>query len=337
MLAKRALAFLTPLVIAGGLFAFAPAGGQGNPTCPTRPSGDSSNACASTAFVQNVSGGVIALLSQQRGGSGTVNSGTAGQLGWYATTGTAISGNANISWVSATGLTIAPTASTTNQGFNITQSTPNTTPTGPLALNKIAITNQSNITLPNTLTNGMSNNQIHGLWVDVSDTGVSSVTSAITAHLSLTSGSPSGDKIGVHANVYTTQSIPSYFLGVDSVTSVDGAANVDSLISEQTETWFYGSGTATKAGGLEISRGGVGNGSSFDAALWIDSVAGSSWKKGITFGSPASGALSATAACVYTGCPSIDPSGDLFYAYDTMSVTNVLNFTNLTVTGAFVN
>lgn len=34
----------------------APAFGQGNPQCPTRPQGDSTNACASTAFVQNAFG-----------------------------------------------------------------------------------------------------------------------------------------------------------------------------------------------------------------------------------------------------------------------------------------
>lgn len=35
------------------LLASAPAHTQGNPTCPTRPPGDSTNACASTAFVEN--------------------------------------------------------------------------------------------------------------------------------------------------------------------------------------------------------------------------------------------------------------------------------------------
>lgn len=42
-----------------------PATAQGNPTCPTRPTTDNSNACASTAFVQNAFGGgsLVALTN----------------------------------------------------------------------------------------------------------------------------------------------------------------------------------------------------------------------------------------------------------------------------------
>lgn len=59
----RLLAFLSPLVVAAGLWAVHPshqAEAQGNPTCPTRPITDNSNACADTAFVQNISGAIIA-------------------------------------------------------------------------------------------------------------------------------------------------------------------------------------------------------------------------------------------------------------------------------------
>lgn len=71
---KRIAILLSPLLIAAGLFAFHPsASGQGNPTCPTRSSSDNSNACASTAFVQNVSGGIILLLSGQ--GSANISQG----------------------------------------------------------------------------------------------------------------------------------------------------------------------------------------------------------------------------------------------------------------------
>src|SRR5262245_14735458 len=44
------------LLIAAALLWSFPAQAQ-NPTCPTRPPGDSTNACASTAFVQNALGG----------------------------------------------------------------------------------------------------------------------------------------------------------------------------------------------------------------------------------------------------------------------------------------
>src|SRR5882757_5091203 len=37
-----------------------------NPTCPTRPFGDSSNACASTAFVQSAASGGSGATARQR-------------------------------------------------------------------------------------------------------------------------------------------------------------------------------------------------------------------------------------------------------------------------------
>lgn len=54
---------------------------QGNPTCPTRPAGDSTNACASTAFVGT------AVVN-----NGTINTGTINQIAYYAATGKTLSG-----------------------------------------------------------------------------------------------------------------------------------------------------------------------------------------------------------------------------------------------------
>lgn len=65
MSAKHAFAFLAPLTLAAGLALFHPVSveGQGNPQCPTRPTSDASNACASTQFTQNISAGLITIIN----------------------------------------------------------------------------------------------------------------------------------------------------------------------------------------------------------------------------------------------------------------------------------
>lgn len=66
----------------------------------------------------------VALAGAGAGGSGTVNSGTAGQLAWYATTGSAVSGNTGAS-VDSSGNLTAPkyTASGSNGGLDGTEGT----------------------------------------------------------------------------------------------------------------------------------------------------------------------------------------------------------------------
>lgn len=49
-----------------------PSVGQGNPTCPTRPTADSTNACASTAFVHNVVSAISSPVTSVFGRTGAV-------------------------------------------------------------------------------------------------------------------------------------------------------------------------------------------------------------------------------------------------------------------------
>lgn len=67
------------------------------------PKGTTAPACTSVAS------GSWTATSSGSGGSGTVNSGTAGQVTWYASTGTAVSGNSNITLTSGGNLTAAGT------------------------------------------------------------------------------------------------------------------------------------------------------------------------------------------------------------------------------------
>jgi hypothetical protein len=261
-------------------------------------------------------------------GTGTVsNCSTTGGITFYASTGTTVGCTAPLTWASSTGLTINPTVSTTNQGFNVTQSSAATTPTGPINFNIVNVTNAASVTLPATLTTGMSNNAVHGVLFQMTDTGGSTITSALTAHYIANSGSPNGDKIALHGNAYSSQTMTAYLLGLDAVSAVDAGANQGFLVAAQFEVGMYNAATATNRIGIEVSADTAGQGSTSDAAIAIDNLAspGGPWKKGISFGSVST-----------VGLP-IDSSGDLFFTHDTMTITNVMNFANLTVTGSVIN
>lgn len=100
---KKLSAVLLWLVLA------APALAQGNPTCPTRPVGDHTNACASTAFVQAIGNGAVKSVFGRTGVVSAVSGDyTVGQ----------ITGAAPLASPTFTGVPVAPTAA---PGTNTTQ------------------------------------------------------------------------------------------------------------------------------------------------------------------------------------------------------------------------
>lgn len=220
-----------------------------------------------------------------------------------------------------------PGANVNNQGFFVTQTGPPSFATGPLIFNGALITNTASVTLPATLTNGQSNNQVHGLEIELHDSAASTITSVISAHY-VAIGTTGGDKIALHSNAYTNQtSTGGYLLGGDFVAAVDTGSSGSTLVSTQHECPLYGTGSAVNRYCIEItnSHNGVGEASTIDAALVIDNngTVGGAFIKGIEFGSPNDAAVPIAA------------SGDAVYFHNNHSatITNFVNATNLTVTG----
>lgn len=106
----------------------APAGAQ-NPTCPTRPLNDKTNACASTAFVQNA---IVGVSSKPAGSNTQVQFNNAGAFG----------ASPNLTWVSPK-LTIGVAGSVTGQ-IELTGST-----SGAATIQAQATAGTPTITLPN--------------------------------------------------------------------------------------------------------------------------------------------------------------------------------------------
>jgi len=135
------------------------------------------------------SNGTTATWAASGSGSGTVNSGTAGQLTYYASTGTAVSGNANAT-ISAGALTLG-VAGTAAGNLLLSGST-----SGTVTLKTAAAAGTWSMTLPTTAgTNGYVL-QTDGTgvtsWVATSSGGgtVTSVSQTFTGGLISVSGSP---------------------------------------------------------------------------------------------------------------------------------------------------
>lgn len=219
-----------------------------------------------------------------------------------------------------------PTANNVNRSIVSTQTGPPSFATGPLSYNSFTISNSASVTLPATLTTGMSNNQVHGVLFEVDDSSSSTLVSTLTAHY-VETGPTQGDKIALHANSYSNQvSGSGYILGADIVAAVDTGSSGHTLASVQNECPMYGTSTTLYRMCVEItnSRNGVGEGGSFDSAIVIDNAgsSGGSFLHGISFGSPLDSAVPIAA------------SGDAiyFHNHNPATITNFVNATNLTVT-----
>lgn len=140
-------------------------------------------------YVLTLSGGVPTWAASGSGGSGTVNSGTAGQLTYYASTGTAVSGNANAT-ISSGALTLG--VSTSVAGSLVLSG--NTS--GAVTVKTAAAAGTWSLTLPTTAgTNGyVLSTDGTGVtsWIATSGGGgtVTSVAQSFTGGLISVSGSP---------------------------------------------------------------------------------------------------------------------------------------------------
>ena len=140
-------------------------------------------------YVLTLSGGVPTWAASGGGGSGTVNSGTAGQLTYYASTGTAVSGNANAT-ISSGALTLGVATSVAGS-LGLSGST-----SGKVTLQTAAAAGTWSLTLPTTAgTNGyVLSTDGTGVtsWIATSGGGgtVTSVAQSFTGGLISVSGSP---------------------------------------------------------------------------------------------------------------------------------------------------
>jgi hypothetical protein len=232
-------------------------------------------------------------------------------------------GTGSLATLSGGPLTINPTTGTTNQGFTVTQTGPSAPTTGPLIYNNIVVANPSSVTAPSTLTNGMLNAESRALYVESDDSSGTTVAVAGAFHMVVNSGTPAGDKVAVIGNAYTNKSINGFLLGIDAVAAVDTGGSTPDLVGLQSETGFYGSGTATNRYGIEVTNDTGAEASGFDAAIAIDNVgtAAGAYFNGLSFGSPVNLA------------PAIALTGNAITVQQALTIANFCNCANFTLTG----
>jgi hypothetical protein len=364
---NRTLAFLAPLALAGGLFAFHPsAEGQGNPTCPTRPVGDSSNACASTAFVQNVSGSFLSPTGVTPGTYGNAANvgqfivGADGRL--TSAVNVAITGGGGTSALSHTHLfvgnvsniaadfgsamnisdsgmvTISPTVFSSVPGYVVTQTSPLNGSRGQstaFGYNTITLTDLVGVTASGS-TDGFPNSHSIGLYVldVIGGPNLAGAHKAIQGVLRETvANSASGDTAAVGGQSYSNVSGPS---GAQNQGNLVGGAfqsfcdtGCNKLLSEGVEIDVALIGAVSYRAGLGIWSIGTGQGSLVDAAIAVTGFNGGFGTTG-QFGS-------LITLTNYGGQNPLTTTANLFTADTAYTVANVFNLSNMTVTGNILN
>lgn len=239
-------------------------------------------------------------------------------------------------------LTLAPTAATTNQGVNITQTSPTTgSAVGPLSYNYISVTNQ----IANTgsgLTNGFPNQDTGAFRVDMFLGGGSTTQDNSFAGIFTASDVNSGGTVqgirGVIGFAYTNQSLNGMH-GTDGVTLVDVGGSVTQYGGMEasagicdgtgTDAWCSSTGTSGTAGrryGISLITIGRTIATTTDTAIIVanNGTAGSAWNKLISLSS-------------YGGNAPLQTSADFFYSESSYTVANIFNLPNITVTGDILN
>lgn len=217
--------------------------------------------------------------------------------------------------------------------LSITQASPTSgsiTGTTPFAYNQVQVTNQIEV-----VPNGLYNAQLTGsaraadvrMFSGYPNEAGSNNAISLTGEM-LVTGSNSGtamDRIAVFGFAYVNKTMTGggFLEGGDFASLADTGGAYGVVAGIQVETGVNTGATVTDRIGVEITNDYASQGSSFDAALAIDNgVAGGAFQNGISFGSPVAG-----------GAIPINAGGNLFVTNQTFTVANVLEMSNLTVTG----
>lgn len=281
-----------------------------NPTCPTRPATDSSNSCASTAFVHSVLPGQIPLTQSHIFVGDASNLATDyGSLATFSTNGT---------------LTFAPTANTYTQVLNSTQSSPTSGSTaGPLSYNYFTINNQANVT------GAAGSSQVAGLRLDMFTGGANLAGNGPiiglygTVQNTIAGATPVIDRIGVNGScVFTVaDSSGSGCYGLNSYAGLSASGSINRLVGNESDVYMATGTSANYRYAFSAVNQGDIAATTGDAAIFFGNI-------GAVGGSFTNMFLLSTSL----GQAPISTTGNLFKADAAMTVGSVFNMSNVTVT-----
>lgn len=287
-----------------------------NPTCPTRPFGDNSNACASTAFVQNAFTSCTALGSFLVGtGSGSVCSTTAAPL-------TAILNGT---------LNLFPLAGSLQQGLHILTSGPSSGPLTAGAKYSNYIEGSFNTALNGT---GGGGTTICACWsllqvsasIGATFNGIEAYGISVGMVVNAANASVS-DLVALSTGASTDFAYGGNLYGGTMATSVGASGSVRVAVGLE-----LGVGVFTNTGvpiryGLNVDNYGQYTATGMDTAISIQGgFPGGSWKYAINLTNPG-GALA----------PALAVSGTIIAAEVAMTLVNGFDFSNITFSSYVLN
>lgn len=276
-----------------------------NPTCPTRPAGDSSNACASTAFVQNALGTTCTTLGSflVGTGSGVVCSTSPAPLA------AVLNGTLNL----------FPLAGSFQQGLNITQSGPNggASVAGPKYYNVISPFFNSTVT-------GTRN--VSGLQVSFGTGGSANAAEiyGISGGVTQTASGVIGEQIGISGGVQILDGFSSNnnIYGLTGAATVNVGASAPVAVGIESGVAIFAVAGVPIRYGLNVDNYGAFTATGMDTAISIQGgFVGGSWKRGLTFTNPGG-----------TLAPALATTGIMFSAEVAMTVATIFDWSNVTAT-----
>lgn len=304
---KRMCDVFLSAVVAGVLYSacgIAQAPAQ-NPTCPTRPTGDSTNACASTAFVQGAVGPSCTGL-----GAFVVGTGASRQCSTAAGSTAAVAGP----------LTLTPTAGSRAPALLITQTQTGTATAGQYYANNINITDSADWT-----SGGNSGN--YGFWVSHNVTGGNGGRAAIYGQMAVSGvvGALNPYYTGVSGVVQASGANPTVsFYGSNFAAVTTAAVAVGELIASEINTGLIAGSSAGNKVGIQIVQINTDavSGTTVDTALRLANQVGAvGWINGIQFDNLVAAPVKNT--------------GSLIKTVGAWTVLSGVDISSLTVTNAF--
>lgn len=291
------------LLLALALLSVGPALAQ-NPTCPTRPTGDSSNACASTAFVGNTQTNLLSSNNTWTG-KNTFNP------------------------ASTNAVVINPAAGTSSQAIVITQSGP-TGVVGSFNYNTVGITNGPDVTAPG--------GGVAGWFLNMNNTNASSQGFVWGQRIDVTqsaSTTQNGDFIAMISRcIYTgTNSGSGGCYGANPQGILLSGGSVPEVAGDECDARIDSGATATWQFGCSAVKTGTQSGGTLDAAFEIAAVS-KPWINGIILNSGhGSAAIDTTGSIINSDGVAQTITNGINLPNWTIT-GNIFNFANYTVSGA---
>jgi hypothetical protein len=256
---------------------------------------------------------------------------------WNNTTGSTLKDATGLSYSTGGPLNINPTAASTNQGIVITQTTGAGTVAGPYSLDTIDMTfSTPTITGSGRDAFGSLNSNAYGLRVNTTLAGSFGGASAYSGFISALrftgSGGTSADKLAIVGTVYINVPVTSGggIAGNSNWVYIDSTGSIATNFIEgyESDTGIATGGSAPQRVGVGIWNTGTTHGTTLDAAIGITSiVSGGEFQHLIALSGYANNGT----------LPSLASTADLFYADQAITIANVFNAGNFTVTGNILN